>query len=206
MEKMIEFLGERTGNCLRVAVALEETGLSYSVTKVNLRLGEHLGGEYRALNPSGKVPTIIDHTTGSPPFVLTQSNAIILYLDQKAPAKLFPIDPIKRAIAIERFMYFITDVIGFGMASFRTRNSDGVSRALLGMALDAWMDAARFLTGSRYMAGDEFSAADIAAATFISAYQNHVDWSAIPELNRWFEDVASRPTFVRGMMAFDKAN
>jgi len=193
----------RTGNCLRVSVALEEAGLPYTVHQVNLALGEHHSAAHLALNPSGKVPVIVDHAD-DPPFVLSQSNAIMMYIDQKRPGVLFPENTMKRAITLERFFYFVTDVIGPGMAAFRVRGSDEARNSLLESSLSAWVDAHRFVENSKYMGGDEFSAADIAAAVYIQAYHRHIDWAAAPRLEQWLQLVMSRPSFERGMKAFGK--
>lgn len=199
---MLELHGYETGNCLRVSVALEEAGVPYSVSLVDLRIGQHHSREHLSLNPSGKVPTIVDHSTESQPFVLSQSNAIIFYIDQKVPGVLFPTDERQRAIAYERFFYFVTDVIGPSMAAFRLRGIDHARQSLLEGALSAWADSARFLENSQYMAGDAFSAADIAAGVFINAYHRHIDWTAAPELKRWHDEITQRPSFRRGLAAF----
>jgi GST-like protein len=199
----IELHGYNTGNCLRVAVALEESGLPYVVHHVSLPAGENYRPEHLALNPSGKVPVIVDRTDGDV-FMLTQSNAIIMYVDQQAPGVLFPVEPRGRAVALERFFYFVTDVIGPGMAAFRLRQDESAHMTLLESALHGWAETGRFLQQSRYMAGDAFTAADIAAGVFILAYRRRVDWDKLPEHKRWFDDVMSRPAFQRGLAAFDR--
>lgn len=197
----IELHGFHTGNCLRVAVALEEAELPYAVHNVNLAAGDHYRPGHLALNPHGKVPVIVDRSD-HPPFVLTQSNAIMMYIDQKAPGRILPIAPKERAIAIERLFYFVTDVIAPGMSAFRVRGSEDAQASLLHSALEAWSDSSRFLENSRYMAGDTFSAADIAAGVFIQSYRRHVDWSTVPTLERWLTDVMARPSFQKGLQAF----
>lgn len=203
MTKAIELHGYNTGNCLRVAVALEEAGLPYVIHHVNLSMGEHYMPEHLALNPAGKVPVIVDRS-GTEPFVLSQSNAILLYIDQRAPGVLLPKEDRKRAIVLERFFYFVTDVIGPGMAAFRTRGDDDARMSLLESALGAWVDAGRFLKDGPFMGGDTISLADIAAAVFILAYKRHVEWDTLPDLRQWFDNVMSRPGFQRGLAAFDR--
>jgi hypothetical protein len=46
----IELYGARTGNCLRVSIALEEAALPYVVRRVDLRRGEQRRPEHLALN------------------------------------------------------------------------------------------------------------------------------------------------------------
>lgn len=85
----------RSTACYRVRIALEFKGISYK--KIPIHLVNH-GGEqhhpdYLALNPQGLVPALeVDGT------ILTQSIAIIEYLDELYPNKpLLPKDPVARA-------------------------------------------------------------------------------------------------------------
>jgi len=55
--------------------------------------GEHLRAEYLQINPQGFVPALEDAGT-----ILTQSQAIVEYLDEKFPVPaLLPADPVQRA-------------------------------------------------------------------------------------------------------------
>jgi glutathione S-transferase len=64
---------------------------------VKLHKGEQHGEEYKAINPRGQVPVLVDDGK-----VITQIVAIILYLDQKFPeANFLPTAPVARAKAIE---------------------------------------------------------------------------------------------------------
>lgn len=71
----IEVYGGPTPNCIRVSIAFEEAEIPYRVVRLDLRHGEHQRIAHLALNPPGKVPTIIDRRRGGEPFVLSQSNA-----------------------------------------------------------------------------------------------------------------------------------
>src|SRR5215813_2238795 len=91
MDEMIELFGDATGNSNRAAIALEESGLAYEPRKVALARGEHRGAGYLELNPTGRVPTLIDSDgPGGERFVLTQSNAIMLYAAEKSGTLLPP--------------------------------------------------------------------------------------------------------------------
>jgi len=84
----------RSSTSYRVRIALEMKGLSYGYVSHHLRHGEHLEAGYLAVNPQGLVPALVlDDGT-----LLTQSLAIIEYLDEIQPAPLLlPEDPLGRA-------------------------------------------------------------------------------------------------------------
>ena len=76
---------------------LEKAGVPFEPIMVKLHKGEQHGDEYKAINPRGQVPVLVDNDQ-----VITQILAIILYLDQKFPACQFlPSEPVARAKAIE---------------------------------------------------------------------------------------------------------
>lgn len=85
----------RSSAAYRVRIALNLKGLPYNMVPVHLVRGggEQLRPEHRARSPLGLVPAL---DTGDA--MLTQSLAIIEYLDETAPAvPLLPADPLGRA-------------------------------------------------------------------------------------------------------------
>jgi GSH-dependent disulfide-bond oxidoreductase len=186
----IELYGMRTGNCFLAAMALEEAGIRYLARWYDPR---HPGGgeaSYLRLNPTGKVPTLVDHGAAGGPFVLTQSNAIVLYAGEKAPDQLFSEDGLTgRARVFERFFYFVTDVIAPSHAAFylRSQNEPRAVNLLTERSLTAIENAERFLSVGPFMAGDSFSIADIAAFTIVSATKDELPWSRLSALERWFQ-------------------
>src|SRR5215813_1252341 len=114
--------GAPTGNCIRAAIALEEAGLPYVVRKIDLRNGEQHSASYLSLNPAGLVPTIVVQAEGVDSLVITQSNAIIFYAAERAAGRLLPKEgDAQRALVLERFFCFVTDVIAPSYASFLAR-------------------------------------------------------------------------------------
>ena len=78
-------------------VLLQLAGEAFEPIMVKLHKGEQNGEEYKAINPRGQVPVLVDNGQ-----VITQIVAIILYLDQKFPeAKFLPTEPVARAKALE---------------------------------------------------------------------------------------------------------
>jgi maleylacetoacetate isomerase len=72
----------RSSASYRVRIALNVKGLSYEQAPIHLRRGggEQFSAAYKALNPQALVPTLEDNGT-----ILTQSLAIIEYLEEKYP-------------------------------------------------------------------------------------------------------------------------
>jgi maleylacetoacetate isomerase len=83
----------RSSAAFRVRIALNLKGLPYESTFVHLAKGEHRAPAYGAVNPQALLPTLDDDGT-----LLTQSLAIIEYLDETRPATpLLPRDAPGRA-------------------------------------------------------------------------------------------------------------
>jgi maleylpyruvate isomerase len=71
----------RSGTSHRLRIALNLKGLDYQYVVVDLRKEAHLGAAFKALNPQGLVPALVDGEQ-----VLTQSPAIIEWLEERYPA------------------------------------------------------------------------------------------------------------------------
>jgi maleylacetoacetate isomerase len=83
----------RSSASFRVRIALNHKGLAYEPSLVSLPKAEHLAAPFKSVSPQGLVPVLDDGR-----HVLTQSLAIIEYLDEAHPGpKLMPADPFQRA-------------------------------------------------------------------------------------------------------------
>jgi GSH-dependent disulfide-bond oxidoreductase len=202
----LELYGARTGNCRRAAISLEEAGLAYRVRPVDLSDGAQRSPAHLALNPAGKVPVLVARsTTGEPDFVLTQSNAIAFYAEERAPGRLLPpAGSFARARALEAFFYFTTDVIALNGAAFflGSQKLQQAADQLTERYLGALRDCERFVSEAGFMGGDRFSIADIAAYTIITAVRSQLPWDRSTRLAAWLERIGERPAVQRGMTAF----
>lgn len=85
----------RSSAAYRVRIALNLKHMAYDIAPVHLLRGggEHLGAEYRSVNPQARVPAL---AVGER--VLTQSPAILEWLEETHPEPpLLPRDPFARA-------------------------------------------------------------------------------------------------------------
>ena len=76
---------------------LEASGAPFEPVLVKLHKQENQGDEFKALNPRGQVPVLVDDGQ-----VITQILAIVSYLDARLPqANILPREPLARARALE---------------------------------------------------------------------------------------------------------
>jgi len=159
----------RSASAYRVRLALEFKGLDYRAIPLSLTKGggEQLMPDYRALNPQGLLPSLVDDD-----FVLTQSLAIIEYLEDCHPSPpLLPSDPKARARARQLAQLVVADIQSLTnlrvLAYLRTAlQASDVARShwyrhwlLEGLdALELWLTAEG---GGRYCVGDSVTIADI---------------------------------------------
>jgi maleylacetoacetate isomerase len=93
-DKIVLFDYWRSSSAYRVRIALNLLGLPYEARHVDLAAGEQRADGHLAVNPQGLVPALeIDG------FRLTQSLAIIEYLDETRAAGFLPASPDARARA-----------------------------------------------------------------------------------------------------------
>jgi glutathione S-transferase len=149
----------------KVRLALIEKGVPFERVLVDLVKGEQKKSEYLALNPNGKVPTLVDDD-----FVVFESTAICEYLEDKYPEpSILPGDAQARARARMWNQYTDTQVYPhffkiFNEMFFKKPGQGDKSKIEEGkkgvLAQISILDT--HLAGKLYFAGDRFSLGDIA--------------------------------------------
>ncbi len=196
-------------NAQRVTITLEESGLPYQVKKLNFQAGDTKTPEYLKLNPTGRVPTIVDSEpkggdAKGGPFVLTQSVAIMQYCADKS-GRLYGADPLSRARVNEWLMFQATDLSpGMGFAFLLADRSEPKMPAARPVIKDRIVGLYKFmddrLATNKWLAGETFSLADILAFPMAETFE-HEKFAEFRHITRWRRDVASRPGVERGMKA-----
>ena len=157
----------RSSASYRVRIALNLKDIAYQAVSIDLQTQQHGGAEHRARNPQGFVPALdID---GS---MMTQSLAIIEYLDNRNPAPaLLPADPaeaarlraIAYAIAMEIHPICNPSVVAHHAAAFD--GSDDDRKIWMQHFIDKGLRAVEVLANhpasGRFLHGDSPGLADI---------------------------------------------
>ena len=96
------------GTCaLASHIALEEAGAQYSTVRINFATSEQQSPEYLAINPKGRVPTLVtDKGT------LTETPAMLAFIAQSFPkAKLAPLDDPFGFAAVQAFNSYLCSTV-----------------------------------------------------------------------------------------------
>jgi GSH-dependent disulfide-bond oxidoreductase len=195
---MIKFYFHETSNSMKVALFLEETQLPYEVVPVDLLKGEQHKPEYRAINPNGKVPAIIDDGT-----VVFDSAAILLYLADKTGR--FIGAPKDRPALLSWLMFIATGLSPFSGQAFhfsRVHTDSAYATNRYRREVERHYDVldAR-LARTTYIAGNDYSIVDMAAWGWVdragTTLQKDAPLDSWLNVKRWFEAVNSRPAAAR---------
>lgn len=201
---MLELHSWTTPNGDKLHIMLEELGLPYRVIPVNLGAGEQNTPEYRAINPNGKIPALVDpQGPDGEKIVVFESGAILVYLGEKT-GKFLPSDTRGRFAALQWLMFQMS-AIGpqFGLL-FRARNAaepvpGQVERLSAEVGRIFGVVEQQLGRGGPFMAG-EYSIADIASFTWM---RNHkalgVEIAEYPKVRAWLDEIAARPAVQRGL-------
>ncbi len=199
------YFGLRSGNSARVAFALEEAGASYVPHGVNVRAGESRTPAYRALNPMGKVPALVDGDVR-----LWESNAINWYLAETHPAaRLLPSSIAGRA-TVQRWLFFqVGHVTPACVTLFRATNERVRTFWRIPPIDPAQLEAARAelarylpvleraLAGRDWLEG-ELTLADLAYAPHLKLVaEGGYDFATTPLVWAWLERLWARPAWQR---------
>ncbi len=191
-----------SSNVMKVVWLLEELGLPYRREDVGGAFGGTDTPEYRALNPNGVVPTLVEDE-----FVLWESNAVLRYLAAANAhgAAIWP-DDVRARGSIDRWMDWQQTTLGPPM----TVVFWGLIRTPPDKRDAAAIDAAArklgtvygildgILSKQDYVAGPVFTLADIAIGVHAHRWFSFdLDRPSQPALRAWYDRLMARPPFAR---------
>ncbi len=207
---MIDFYCWCSGNNRQIFMMLEEVGLEYTRRIINLSKKEQNSPEFLAINPNGKVPTIVDQDgRGGKPFTVIESGAILIYLAEKSGA-LRPEDVRQWFDVVQWLMWQISGPGPmFTEAYYFHSQKDNPDMAYPAERYDKEAHrllrvAEKRLGKSEYLAGDFYSIADIGFWPHCGTLKRFgVSLNTYPNVRRWFDLVGGRPAVKRAGVIID---
>jgi GST-like protein len=203
---LIRFYYHPTPNPAKVALLLEEVGLAYETIPVDTRKGEQHLRAFRAINPNGKVPAIVDTDgPGGKEARVFDSTAILIYLAEKV-GKLQGA-PADRPELLSWLLFFASGLGPFsGQAvHFQLAAPAGQDYAVRRYRREAerhYQVLNDHLAGREFIVGDSYTIADISAWGWLDrasvVLHGEADpLGAFPHLKRLFLAVDARPAVAR---------
>jgi glutathione S-transferase len=199
-EHTIRLYGISKSRAGRSLWALEEIGLAYEQVPIDYRAGGSRTPEYLAVNPNGRIPTLVDGD-----LVLYESMAINHYLADRYDGGIRPANPEDRARALMWSFWSTNETENLLRPLIRNRlavhpsdrdpQAADHAQALLETPLSILNE---HLTRAHYLVGGRFSVADINVA-FGLIWLPLVDVAleGWPALERWIEDCSDRAAYRR---------
>jgi len=204
---MIQFYYNLSPNPTKVALLLEETGFDYQPIPVDAAKGEQFAPGFARLNPNNKVPVIVDGDA-----VIFDSNAILLYLAQKAGQFLSPDTPQERGALLSWLMFVASGVGPYsGQAvHFRHFAPEPKDYAVNRYAYEAnrhYTILNARLAKNTWMLGGAYSIIDMA----VWGWARNIDFvlgpeagGRLPHLKRLIAAVETRPAALRALALKDR--
>jgi GST-like protein len=203
---MIELYTYNTPNGRKISVALEEMGLPYRVTVVDITKGQQFDPAFLKIAPNNRIPAIVDpEGPDGQPISVFESGAILLYLGEKT-GRFLPKEPRARMAVYEWLMW---QMGGFGpmpgqvhhflmqpegpARDYGFQRYHGETKRLYGV-LD------KRLAGRDFVATEgEPSIADFAILGWAWRHERHqVPFDTLPNVAAWYDRMMSRPAVTRG--------
>ena len=197
---MLKLYYHPSPNPLKVALYLEEAGLPYELVPVDTRKGEQHTPAFRAINPNGKTPALVDGDIN-----VFDSTAILLYLAEKSGQFLPAATPAARA-QMHSWLQFVATGIGpyCGQAvHFKVFAPEPKEYAVNRYSFEAerhWGLVNERLAGREWMVGDSYTLVDMAVwgwARAVPFVLGADAWQELKNVKRLLDEVNARPAAQR---------
>jgi GST-like protein len=193
---MIELLTANTPNGQKISIMLEEIGLEYKVTKININKDDQFNPEFRKISPFSKIPVIKDGEIS-----IFESGAILIYLGEKSK-KFY--DKGERLIVNQWLMgqmAYVGPMLGqhHQFHHYNSGKSEFGEERYFKIAKRIYEDLDERLGQSKYLAGENYTIADIATFPWIARHEIHdIGLKNFKNLSRWYLDISKREAVIKG--------
>ena len=210
---MIDLYYWTTPNGHKVTLFLEETGLPYRITPVNIGKGEQFQPYFLSIAPNNRIPAIVDTepADGGAPVSVFESGAILQYLAEKT-GQLLPTDLRGRT---ETLQWLFWQMGGLGPMAGQNHHFRGAAPEQIPYAIKRYTDETarlygvldRRLADRPFLAGEDYSIADIASYPWVVPWERQgLSLEDFPNVKRWFETIRARPATDRAYALVAQVN
>ena len=198
---MLQVYGCPNTRSTRVVWALEEAGAEYDYHKIDLLAGAGRRPDYLALNPGGKVPTLVDGE-----LVLTESGAICTYIGDCFPGSgLTPPAGSPERTRYNQWCFFVISELEQPLWTIAKHRFALPEKrrvpAVIETAVWEFAVAAKVLViglGEReYLVGERFTAADLLAAHTLAWARANKLLPADSRVEAYADRLLARPAWER---------
>ena len=198
---MLKILGRRTsGNTQKVLWCCDELGIAYEREDYGRGFGNNQEPAYLALNPNGRVPTLVDDG-----FVLWESNAIVRYLCAKHGMGTLCPPELQRRADMERWMDWQQTTLrphfhALSNALQTVPPNDAALESLKKALDEAWKILDAQLAKQPFIAGVDLTMADIPFCYIINRwYKLPIEHRGLINVKAWYDRLCERPAFRRNV-------
>jgi GST-like protein len=208
---MIKLYGMGSPNVVKVYIALEEMGLTYDVSPVDVFTGKQFDADFLKLNPNAKVPVIVDGDgPGGKSYTCFESGAILLYLAEKT-GKFLSKD---MAIKYDEIQWLMTQMSTVGpmfgqfvhFLRFAPAGNDYSKSRYMTQALRVSEVVELRLSHHAYLGGAHYSVADMATYPWsrnLPAFLGDTAKAKFPHTMAWVEKINERPAVKAALAKVD---
>ncbi|MDY6484574.1 MULTISPECIES: glutathione S-transferase family protein [Acinetobacter] len=201
---MIDLYYWGTPNGLKISIALEEMGLDYQVTPINILEDDQFQPDFLRISPNNKIPAIVDQDGPHHQAIsVFESGAILQYLGRKT-GLFYPQDEQAR-VEVEQWLMW--QIGGFGPMLGQNHHFNKFASEEVPYAVERFMKETKRLysvlekqlIGQQFVAG-EYSIADIAIYPWI----RRCEWQKInledyPNVKAYMQRIEARPAVQRAL-------
>ena len=199
---MIDLYFWPTPNGHKITIFLEEAGLDYAITPVDISAGDQFKPGFLAISPNNRMPAIIDHAPvdGGESLTVFESGAILIYLAEKY-GRFLPQEMRARKTVHEWLMW---QMGGLGPMAGQNHHFVQYAPERIPYAMDRYVNETnrlygvldKQLGGKEWVAGD-YSIADMAIYPWVVLHKSQQqELKNFPNLARWIAVMAERPAVV----------
>src|ERR1700730_13891916 len=180
-----------TGNGQRAAIAVNECGVACKIHVLNLGQGDQKKPDYLKINPTGRIPTLIDpQGPDGKPLTLIQSWAILIYLAEKT-GKLRAHNTVARARTFQWMTEGASDMAPTAQNIFFLGNRmpekvpDSAIKFYEDRLVAQFRAAGPQLASTPYLSGSEVTIADIGLYPIYAGRQPLIDGAGLKNVSAW---------------------